>query len=73
MKRGDLIKPRSSPSIPLDLITHDERWIPFNQGEIGIILETFPHSHSLTWVTVLTPSGVGDCYASDLEVLNETG
>lgn len=69
LRVGDLVVPRNDPEVPLDLVGHDEVWISFNQGEVGVVLEVYPHSHDLTWVVVFAPGGVGDCYAHDLRVL----
>lgn len=70
IKRGDLVIPRDNPPVPLDLVSHtDGMWIPFGQGDVGVILEVFQHINSISWVTVLSPSGIGDCYAHDLKVV----
>jgi hypothetical protein len=63
-KPGDLV--RSSRDRIFDLISPDTKtWIPMEPGMLGLVI---PNLHELdTWIRLLTPNGVGDCYCDDVE------
>jgi len=71
-KPGDLVV--STRKRAFDLISPDtRRWIPMTPGMIGLVLPMLNRKlkENGTWVRLLTPNGVGDCYHDDVERCDE--
>jgi|LauGreDrversion4_2_1035121.scaffolds.fasta_scaffold09642_11 hypothetical protein len=67
-KPGDLV--RSTKNRIFDLISPDTKtWIPMEPGMLGLVI---PNLRDLdTWIRLLTPNGIGDCYYDDVERCDE--
>lgn len=71
-KPGDLVV--STRNNVFDLISPDTKsWIPLQPGVIGLVIPMSDHKlkESGTWVRLLTPVGIGDCYHDDVEKCDE--
>lgn len=61
---------RSTRSRAFDVISPDlKSWITLDPGAVCLVLPMYDsrHSNVRTWVRILTPSGIGDCYHDDIE------
>lgn len=53
------------------VMSYDIKDIPFNPGEVGLILccRKTTITNRTNWVTVLTPSGIGLCFSDEIKEL----
>lgn len=65
----DMIVGEDGESSWSEIVERDFKDVPFGPNQVGIVLEVKPTNimNRTYWIKVLTPNGVGVCFADELD------